>query len=67
MRANELIAERVRAGMTQRDAARVIDCSVNTYGRKETGKTAFTLDEAVKLCEAFNIDDPSRRAYIFLP
>lgn len=66
IKTNELVAERARAGLTQRDAADACGCSVNTYGRKESGKALFTLDEVIKLCEALHIDDPGRRAYIFL-
>ena len=66
VRSNELIAERVRAGMSQRDAAKVCGCSVNTYGRKETGKSSFTVDEVVKLCNALGIVSAERKEYIFL-
>ena len=66
VRCNELIAERVRAGVSRKDAAEACDCSVNTYGRKETGKASFTIDEVVKLCDLLGIVDPERKAYIFL-
>ena len=66
VRYNELIAERVRAGMSQKDAAKVCGCSVNTYCRKETGKSSFTVDEVTKLCHALGIVDAERKAFIFL-
>lgn len=66
IRTKDLIAERIRAGLTQRDAAKICECSVNTYGKKENGKASFTLDEVVKLCNALHIDDREKRAYIFL-
>lgn len=66
VRCNELIAERVRAGLSRKDAAKVCGCSVNTYGRKETGKASFTVDEVVKLCHALGIVDAEQKAYIFL-
>ena len=66
VRVNELRAARVRAGKTQKDAAYVCGCSVNTYGNKESGRTAFTVDEVVLLCDFLGINDPEQRAYIFL-
>ena len=66
VRRNELIAARVRAGLTQDDAARACGISKNSYNRKEIGRSAFTVDEVVKICEAFGISEPEQRAYIFL-
>ena len=66
VRCNDLIAERVRSGMSRKDAAKVCGCSVNTYGRKETGKSSFTVDEVVKLCHALGIVDAEKIASIFL-
>lgn len=66
VRRNDLIAERVRAGLTQEDAAKACGISKNSYCRKETGKSAFTVEEAVRLCVALRINEPERRAIIFL-
>lgn len=66
VRTNELVAERVRAGFTQKDAAKICGCSTNTYALKETGKASFDIDEVIPLCEAFGIESLERRAYIFL-
>lgn len=66
VRSNELVAERMRAGFTQKDAAAACGCSVNTYSRKEQGKTSFDTDEVVALCDALGINDNEKRAYIFL-
>ena len=66
VRTNELQAERKRAGVTQSDCARAINCSVKTYCAKENNERPFTIDEAILLCNFLSIDSGERRAFIFL-
>ncbi len=49
-------AARVASGITQEQAARVIDVSTPTYIARERVPGAFTIDELDKLHEAFNSD-----------
>lgn len=45
---------RTMNGINQEELAKMIDVTLSTYSKKETGKAAFTLEEARKLAEYFN-------------
>ena len=55
--ANQLRAEIVRAGMTQKEVANSIGISANTFSIKMNTGT-FGLDEAEKIIELLDIKDP---------
>lgn len=56
--ANQLRAEIVRAGMTQKTVARSIGMSENTFSKKiNSGK--FGLDDAEKMIKLLDIRDPN--------
>lgn len=57
MRDSKLVkAARVASGMTQAQAAELIDVSLPTYIAREKVPAAFTLDELARLHEAFSPD-----------
>lgn len=66
VRTNELVAARMRAGVTQEDCGRYIGCSKNVYCQKENNKAKFDVVEVTKFCEFLEINDYAQRAYIFL-
>mgnify|MGYP003374291734 CR=1 FL=1 len=49
-------AARVASGMTQQQAAELLDVSLPTYIAREKVPTAFTLDEVARLYGAFSAD-----------
>ena len=49
-------AARVASGMTQQQAADLLDVSLPTYIAREKVPTAFTLGEIVRLYSAFSSD-----------
>lgn len=51
-----LSAELVRHRKTQNDIANLLGISVSTMSYKMTGKSNFTLDEAMKIHEFLNAD-----------
>lgn len=56
--ANQLRAEIMRAGLTQKEVANSIGISANTFSTKMKSGT-FGLDEAEKIIELLGIKDPS--------
>lgn len=52
------VANKVRSarGLTQQQAAEAIGCSIPTYHKKESGKIPFTVSEALKLAELFEVE-----------
>jgi transcriptional regulator with XRE-family HTH domain len=42
--------------LSQSFIAEIMGMEASTYGKKENGTSAFTLDEAIKLCQYYNID-----------
>ena len=57
----------VACGYTQKSLAAELDMSENALSLKIRGKSAFTLDEVVKICKAFRLIDPVKKCQIFLP
>ena len=66
VRTNELQAARKRVGATQRDAAKAIGCSTNSYCDKENNRAKFDVLEVATLCDFLKINDNAEKAYIFL-
>lgn len=55
MNKNLLKSARVKCGMTQSDAALVIEKSVDAYAKKERGEVYFTPAEISALTVAFHL------------
>ena len=66
MNSKKLRARMIEAGYTQRALARAIGKSENTLSSKMTGKTPFTTDEVLTICDCLNIMDNCEKAQIFL-
>lgn len=54
------------AGMTQRELAHAMSISINSLSRKINGASAFTVDEALKICNILSITDNHEKCNIFL-
>lgn len=66
MRRNLLKAKIVENGLTMEELADKISVSRTTLFYKMSGKTQFTLDEVVKMCDVLNIRTPEEKTNIFL-
>ena len=55
MKPNEIRAARVRLGLRQKDAAKVLNISNNTYSQKEIGNEKFKIDEIFKLAKLYRL------------
>ncbi|MBQ4018040.1 MAG: helix-turn-helix transcriptional regulator [Paludibacteraceae bacterium] len=66
MRRNLLKAKIVENGLTMEELADKISVSRTTLFYKMSGKTQFTLDEVVKICDVLNIHTPEEKTNIFL-
>lgn len=64
---NLLRAKMVANGYTQLSLAAKMKMSKNTLSAKITGKTAFSIDEAIALCDILHIEQDSEKCEIFLP
>lgn len=53
MRNNFLKGLRVMKGLTQDDMAELLNISVKTYSRKESGNSDFTLTESKTIADLF--------------
>ena len=53
-----LAAEMARNGVTRKDLAHVLGCTVGTVGQKLTGKTDFNFAEANKIMRYLGVDMP---------
>lgn len=62
---NLLRAKRVLLGINQDVVANVLGISLNSYSRKESGKTDFTQTEIKKLIEYFNLESEEIVSYFF--
>jgi putative transcriptional regulator len=51
----ELKSLRVKHDMSQEATAQLLEMTVTTYNRKENGLREFTVNEAGKLAELFNV------------
>ena len=54
------------AGMTQRELAHAMSISINSLSRKINGASAFTVDEALKICKILSITDNHEKCNILL-
>lgn len=52
--------------MTQRELAHAMSISTNALSRKINGASAFTVDEALKICNILSITDNHEKCNIFL-
>ncbi|NFO40829.1 helix-turn-helix transcriptional regulator [Clostridium botulinum] len=50
-----LKAYRMLKGIDQKNVAQMLGISLTTYSKKETGKTQFSLEEAKKISDYFNL------------
>jgi DNA-binding XRE family transcriptional regulator len=66
MRRNLLKAKIVENGLTMEELADKISVSRTTLFYKMSGKTQFTIDEVVKICDVLNIRTPEEKTNIFL-
>ena len=66
MNARKLAAALVENGLTQKEAAKQIGLSANSFSARMVGKHPFNTDEVQKLCELLRIDDPQTKVEIFL-
>ena len=66
MNARKLAAALVENGLTQKEAAKQIGLSANSFSARMVGKRPFNADEVQKLCELLRIDDPQTKVEIFL-
>ncbi|PQC32084.1 helix-turn-helix transcriptional regulator [Enterococcus mundtii] len=55
---NKVSKLRKFSGLTQRELAKILDISLQSYSRKELGKTPFTDLEKIKLKKIFESDFP---------
>ncbi|MDT2864286.1 helix-turn-helix transcriptional regulator [Vagococcus carniphilus] len=55
---NLVVKMRRFAGLTQTDVAKILKVSLQTYYKKENGKTPFNDDEKIILKELFSKDFP---------
>ena len=55
-----------KAGYTQVRLAEELEITQNSLSSKITGKTEFTLSEAIKISECLNITEINKRAELFL-
>lgn len=55
MEKNKVKAMRVQKGITQEEARKHLNISINAYRNKEAGRTRWHFDEVEKLSEIFNI------------
>lgn len=66
MNARRLAAVLVENGLTQKEAAKRIGLSANSFSARMTGKRPFNTDEVQKLCKLLRIEAPQDKVEIFL-
>ena len=64
---NLLRSKLVACGYTQESLARTMKMSKNTLSAKITGKSSFSLDEVLDLCDLLHIESDREKCEIFLP
>ena len=57
MQATLLKSEMVKQGLTQKSLAELIGIKDTTLSHKMTGKTSFTVAEAVQIMDALGLDE----------
>ena len=55
MKKIKIINCRKRSGYRQEDVAKLLNIKQNTYSRKESGKSRFTIDEITMLTHIFKV------------
>ena len=66
MQANLLKGKIISAGYTQNMLAKELNMSPNSLSSKINGRSEFTCDEVVAICEILSIVDNNEKAIIFL-
>ena len=66
MQANLLRGKIIAAGYTQKTLAKELNMSANSLSSKINGRSAFTCDEVIAICDLLTIDDAKEKANIFL-
>lgn len=66
MKANLLRAEIVARNMTVASLSEAIGMKQKTMYNKMNGGSQFTVDEAVRICDALKIVDEAKKVQIFL-
>lgn len=66
MNARRLAAVLVENGLTQKEAAKRIGLSANSFSARMAGKRPFNTDEVQKLCKLLRIEAPQDKVEIFL-
>lgn len=66
MNKNKLAGAIASAGLTQRELAKKIGISKNTFSAKMNGKSFFNTDEIDKICNELLICDNIEKVDIFL-
>lgn len=64
---NLLKSKIVAKGMCQRSVAKEIGMSENSFSAKIQGRSSFTVDEAIRICDLLDITEPGEKCNIFLP
>ncbi len=62
---NALAGKIVAAGFTQREIAKALGMSRNTFSAKMRGKTQFDVAQAEKICEILGIHLDSEKVSLF--
>lgn len=65
MKPNLLKAERVKAGLTQKDLSNVLQKDVSTYSKKENGLVEFTASEIKILKQLLHLSPETIDAIFF--
>ena len=55
MKLNEIRAARIRLGLKQKDAAKVLNIADATYSKKENGYQKFNIHEAFKSAKLYQL------------
>ncbi len=66
MNLRKLNAKFIEVGVSKKVAAKSLGISVQALGRKLSGKTRTSMDDAEKLCAILNITDYKEKCEIFL-
>ena len=63
---NKLKGVMAESGYNNRTLSSKVGMSYSSFCAKASGKRPFTLEEAVKICDALEITDPALKCQIFL-
>ena len=66
MNLRKLNAKMVETGITKKEAAKMFGISVQALGKKLSGKTKISTEDAEKFCDLLCISDYKEKCEIFL-